>query len=91
MDNALGWGEFELYFLIGKLRDYLPREIEFRDLVIEGKTERCIKLDDIEMLCRAILRAFADRAEVEGLSPLVPRAQMMLEEIERLKLDDTRD
>ncbi len=90
MNNALSWGEFDLDILIGKLNDFLPRKIEFYDVLIEGEIERCISLDDIEMICRAILAAFADGLEVERLHPMVPRAQMMLDEVERLKLDDSR-
>jgi hypothetical protein len=91
MDNCFRWGQFELPILLGILRNYLPREIEFYEVLIEGTIERCISLDDIEMICRAIVGAFEDGIEVERLSPLAPRAKMMLEQIDRLKLDDARD
>jgi hypothetical protein len=59
--------------------------------LIEGEVERCISLDDIEMICRAIMGAFEDGLDEERLSPLAPRAKVMLEKIERLKLDDARE
>ena len=91
MNNCFRWQEFDLPILLEILRDYLPREIEFYEVLIDGTIERCISLGDIEMLCRAIVAAFEDGIEVERLSPLAPRAKMMLEEIMRLKLDDTRN
>lgn len=90
MNNSLGWGEFDLDYLIGRLDDYLPRKIEFYEVLIEGEFERCISLDDIEMICRAIVGAYEDGVEAERLRPMVPRARMMLDEVERLKLDDSR-
>jgi hypothetical protein len=91
MNNCFSWGEFELPILLGILNDCLPREIEFYEVLIEGTIERCISLDDIEMVCRAILEAFQAGVEEERLIRLVPRAKMMLEQIDRLKLDDARD
>ncbi len=90
MDNALSWGEFDLDILIGKLNHYLSREIEFYDVLIEREIERCISLDEIEMICRAIVGAYEDGVEAERLRPMVPQARLMLDELERLKLDDSR-
>jgi hypothetical protein len=91
MNNCLRWGEFELPILLGILRDYLPRKTEFHDDLIEGETDYSISLDDIEIIGTAILEAFEDGVDVERLTPLVPRATMMLEEVARLKLDDAPD
>ena len=91
MNEILRWGEFELPILLGLLRDYLPRQIEFYEVLIEGEIERCISLDDIEMICRAVMGAFQDGVDEERLIRLVPRALMMLEQIERLKLAEARN
>ncbi len=88
MDNALSWGEFDLDILIEELNDYLPRKIEFYEVLIDGQIERCISLDEIEMLCRAIVGAFGDGTEVDRLRQMVPRARMMLEEIDRRSQSD---
>jgi hypothetical protein len=88
MNNSLAWGEFDLDFLIGELNHYFPRKIEFCEVLIEREVEQCISLDDIEMICRTILRAFGDGIEIERLRPMVPRARMMLDGIERMEERD---
>jgi hypothetical protein len=90
MEESLSWGEFDFPSLLEILRDYLPRQIEFYEVLIDGEIEPCLSLDDIEMICRAILAAIADGVYLGRISPMVPRARMMLEEIESRKLNDAR-
>ena len=59
-------------------------ELVTADVITMGADTR-ISMDDIEMICRAIVESFDDGLEVKRLRPMVPRARMMLEKIEREK------